>query len=128
MEPAEGASFLCSHWKFAKSQSYDYVVKLIERNGSAGVFVDGQIVAGITMNGSGMMTMLHTLEEHRNKGYAQMAMKYLIKILSSQNVVPCCTVESSNAPSIALQHKIGLKFSHQAYYFSRPDQCLFSTS
>jgi len=120
MEVVEGATFLRDHWKFATVGTLPYVLKLIQRNGSAGVFVDGKLVGGVTMNGSGMMTMLHTMNEYRHNGFAQMVMKYFIKILSAKNIMPCCTVEASNAPSIALQKKIGLKFSHETYYFTVP--------
>lgn len=89
------------------------------RNGSSGVFIDGKLVAGALQNGSGMISMLNTLPSFRHKGYAQLCMDYFVQYLLKDNLIPCCTVEMSNTASLALQRKIGLKPSHEAFYITR---------
>lgn len=73
----------------------------------------------IALNGSGMITMLFTMKEHRHKGYAQLCMNYLVQALLKDNLIPCCTVEMTNTASLSLQKKIGLKVSHEVSYISR---------
>ncbi|XP_021948945.1 uncharacterized protein LOC110846484 isoform X2 [Folsomia candida] len=115
----DGAKFLVENWPFARTGSHAYVRKLIERNCSSGVYVDNRLVCGAALNGSGMITMLHTLPEFRHKGYATLCMNYFVQTLFKDNLIPCCTVETTNIASISLQRKIGLQVSHDVSYIPR---------
>jgi hypothetical protein len=99
LDSINGAKFLVDNWPFAKSGSLSYVRKLIERNPSSGVYINGKLVSGAAMNGSGMITMLYTLPDFRLKGYAQLCMNYCAESLLKENLIPvsaCNMIEMMN--------------------------------
>jgi len=59
--------------------------------------------------GIGIISALYTLKEHRNKGYAKLAMQYLFKELAKSGIIPVLCVELVNQPSYKFHNNLGCK-------------------
>ncbi|CAG7726600.1 unnamed protein product [Allacma fusca] len=107
----EGLEFILKTWKYATEGSSDNVGKCLQRNVSAGVYVNNEIVAGVITDSHGLIGMLYSLNEVRGKGYGRLVMHQIIKESAANQLVPSCTVELRNGISMAFQEKIGLKIA-----------------
>ncbi|CAG7726602.1 unnamed protein product [Allacma fusca] len=107
----EGLEFFLKTWKYATEGSSDYVGKCLQRNVSAGVYTNNEIVTGVNLDGLGLIGMLYSLNEIRGKGYGRLVMHQIIKESAASQFVPSCTVELRNDISMAFQEKIGLKIA-----------------
>ncbi|XP_035710915.1 uncharacterized protein LOC118436594 [Folsomia candida] len=83
--------------------------RFIEKNESAGVYVDGLPVCGIVTRSFGILGPLSTLENHKRKGYASLTMQYVFKELAKSGIIPATQVVPRNTPSIKLHEKLGCK-------------------
>lgn len=94
------------------------VRKLLERITSpAGLYETetGKIICGICINDCGLMGMLHTLPEHRGKGYARLVVNQTMKSFATEfGAVPCSAVEIRNTQSVAFHESLGMTCSHFA--------------
>ncbi|CAL8104458.1 unnamed protein product [Orchesella dallaii] len=118
---AKGTRFICQTWKYSIPGKTDLAIeKLLRKNKSVGLYrrngsESGEILCGMLTNDCGLMGMLHTVPEHRGKGYATLVTKKLMKNLAAENgAVPCSAVEMRNYQSIAFHEKLGMNFSHYA--------------
>ena len=74
-----------------------------------GLFVSGSLVGFVGLHYEGGMGMLHVFSEYRRKGYGEMLELCDIDFALRKGELPYCHVFSSNAPSMALQEKLGLE-------------------
>jgi hypothetical protein len=109
----EGLAFILKTWKYASDGSSDYVQNCLQRNNSAGFYVNNQIVAGVIFEGHGVIGMLYSLNEFWGKGYARLVMHQLMKESAERQLVPACMVEQRNIASKTFQEKIGFKVAAQ---------------
>ncbi|CAG7726599.1 unnamed protein product [Allacma fusca] len=107
----KGMDFILKTWKYASDGSRDYVEKCLQRSNSAGVYVNGEIAAGVIFEGHGVIGMLYSLSEHRGKGFARLVMHQLMKESAENQLVPGCMVELRNDISKTFQEKIGFKIA-----------------
>jgi len=107
-----GVDFILSTWKYAKEGSRPYVEKIVERNESGAVYKDGKPVSAIVTVPDGLLAMLYTLNDHRKKGYAKVAVKYAMREQAMNGMTPCLTVELRNEPSKAFHESLGMKVAH----------------
>ena len=94
----------------------DEIVTLMREKGIFGILDGGELAAFIGRHDDGNMGMLQVLEDYRRRGYASRLEQYLIGYIKSLGRTPICDVYFDNAPSIALQRKLGLSES-SAYTF-----------
>lgn len=113
-----GTHFFVQTWKYRMKNSDVAIRKLLTNNLSAGVYIDGKVVCGTNVNGCGLIGMLHTMEEHRHKGFASLCTKFLVKSVASIGSFPCSAVEVNNLASNNFQLKNGFEFSHFADFIS----------
>lgn len=91
--------------------SEEYVRSRLRVGPTAGVFVDGQLVAwGLThleTDRVSMMGFLHVLDAHRGKGYAKAVGSHLIKDILGRGKIPALHVWVDNVPSLELTPRFG---------------------
>jgi len=90
-----------------------YVRSRIENGPTAGVYVDGELVAWdmthLETDDVVMMGFLHVLDAHRGKGYAKSVGSAVAKQVLAMGKTPCCHVYVDNAPSIKLTEDLGFR-------------------
>lgn len=84
------------------------VEKLMRDKGVFGAIEDGKLAGFIGRHGDGNMGMLEVLDGYRRRGIGEELEKFLINYIMTFGRVPICEVYTDNAPSIALQNKLGL--------------------
>ncbi len=89
----------------------DDVRALMRDKAVFGAIVDGKLAGFIGMHDDGNMGLLTVLEEYRRRGIGEALEKFLINYVMSFGRTPICDVFEENAPSIALQQKLGLVVS-----------------
>ncbi|CAL8109348.1 unnamed protein product [Orchesella dallaii] len=109
--PDKESQFILSTWKYVFDGAEIVVPKCIATNASAGVFIDGNCVAGVMTPGVGLISALYTFQEYRGKGYAKLTMKYCFKEFAKDGCIPCSTVEMRNERSVAFHQSLGVKVS-----------------
>lgn len=112
----EGVEFIVKTWKYSNDDTVDYVQKCVDRNISAGIYVDGKVVACALINFDGLTGMLYSLPEFRGQGFGRLVMHQLMKEAAQNGHFPCCCVEIKNEVSKAFQVKIGFKLVGQVNY------------
>jgi len=112
----EGLEFIYKNWKYSDDGTRVYLRRILRNIPSAGLYLEGNIVSGAVQASNGVMSMLHTQSEHRNKGYGVKVMRHLIKELLKAGLSPCSVAEIKNLASQKLHEKIGMVKSHDVDY------------
>ena len=83
----------------------------IDQFPSAGVFLkkDNQLVSWVTNHPPYGLSRLHTLDEHRRKGYAAVAVRYMTKRMAQAGYIPCLGIITRNSASKSLFESIGFR-------------------
>lgn len=91
--------------------SGDHTLKMIQEDlaqrPSAAVFIDGKPVSWALQHPDGTIGMMHTLEEHRHKGYARDTTFGMIKALLDQGEIPTVQIVETNTASQQLAKSCG---------------------
>lgn len=93
-----------------KSGGYgaDETAALMRDKGVFGALVDGNLAGFIGRHRDGNMGMLEVRSEFRRRGIGEELQKFLIGYIMTFGRIPICDVYADNAPSLALQEKLGL--------------------
>lgn len=83
----------------------------ISRNESGAVYIHSEPVCGVIFHAFGMLSALYTLPSQRQRGYAQVAMKFAFKQLSTSGIFPASAVDVRNSASRAFHNKLGCEES-----------------
>ncbi|ODM91826.1 Glycine N-acyltransferase-like protein 3 [Orchesella cincta] len=123
LSPLEGTQFLTKNWQYSKAGTDIFIRKCIENHVSAGVFVKngdntGEFVCGVINPGFGLASSLVTHPDYRRKGYASLAMKYLIKNLAKNGFHPCWDVEMSETAAVAFHKSLNPQIIAKVDYVS----------
>jgi len=104
--------------KVAKVWAYDwdateYVKARIENGPSAGVFIDGELVAWnlthFETDRVSAMGMLVVLPSHRGKGYAESVTIDVARQVLAAGRIPLCHIYEDNQASLAMSEGLGFK-------------------
>lgn len=113
----------------AASQMYrftvDDAIKHIRLGLVYGGFDRGNMVALIGLHYQGSMGLLEVKQSCRRKGYGEFMEKFLINCQLEKGLIPYCQIIEDNAPSLALQSKLGLDVSNNKLFWmrkKRPDE------
>lgn len=101
----EDAGTVVRNWKYAKEFTTEYIQKIIRELPSGGVFYKGELVSYILNSAYGVAAFLHTDDKHRRKGYAKLAMLFLLNEMKASGLIPVSTVEAQNEGSIKLHYQ-----------------------
>ena len=106
------AHFISQHWNYFKPLDRLQYLKYVFQNLiSVGVFLESnphQPVSWGFQSNFGSMNAIHTLEEHRRKGYNRMATLCLMEKILKDGMIPVAGVNIQNTPSIKLLSELGL--------------------
>lgn len=105
----QGVPFLTDNWHYryisSRENVNEAVRKCIEGPVTGGVYVKNDkgeetLVCGAVFAGNGQLGMLHTLSDHRRKGYAGLVTKYIFKEMAKQGLHPCVGGELGNDAAV----------------------------
>ncbi|XP_057372908.1 uncharacterized protein LOC130693732 [Daphnia carinata] len=110
LEPCH-AQLVYDHWGYNAHTRVEYIRQEIELLPSAGVFLkeNDELVSWMTCHPPNGMSRLHTLEEHRRRGYASLVTQYLSKRVAQSAVVPCVNIVLGNTASFKFFDSMGFK-------------------
>ena len=98
--------------EYAKSGAAGYtteqVAELMRTKGVFGAIVDGKLAGFIGRHSDGNMGMLEVYENFRRRGLGMTLTRFMMAYIMTFGRTPVCDVFIKNAPSIALQHKLGM--------------------
>ena len=84
---------------------------------SAGVYLKStdQLVAWMNLHPPNGMSRLHTLEEHRRKGYASLLTQYLSKRMAQAGHLPYAHVSVGNTASEQVFIQLGFRWQRSLF-------------
>lgn len=82
--------------------------KTLRGKGVFGAFIDSKLAGFIGRHSDGSMGMLTVFDEYKRRGIGAGLEKFLINYVMTFGRTPYCDVYVDNAPSLALQEKLGL--------------------
>lgn len=96
-----------SHYTYAESASESYFMQRIQAFGGYGVEVEGELVGWILTHDDGALGVLHVLESHRGRGFAEALTRKLCVELRGKDILPTLGILPENHASMALALKLG---------------------
>ncbi len=109
LDTRKGVALLLNGWKYTRPGTQEYANDIVENGISSGVYVDGHPAAGTLLNSNGLFGMLYTGRDYRNKGYAKMCLKSLMKELGSKGFVVASGAECQNTASNQFHESVGMR-------------------
>lgn len=103
------APIVYKYWPYKPIATVENVMDQIANFPSAGVFLkeNDQLVSWMVFQMPWGMGKLHTLEEHRKKGYASLVTKYMSKRMAQSGYIPYVNIEPGNNASVAFFESVG---------------------
>ena len=111
LEPCHGKQ-VHDYWPYKAYYRVDDVVDEIEKLPSAGVFLKdtNELVSWIMCHPPSGMSRLHTLENHRHRGYATLVTQYLSKRIAQTGCIPFVNIMTDNNASRKFFESMGFIF------------------
>ena len=110
LEP-DHAKFICEFWNFCELQDrINYFEYLIKDCNSVGIFLKSdpsQPVSWVVLANYGHIVHIHTVQEHRRKGYSRLAVLTLMQQMLEAGLTPILEISSKNVPSVELNSSLG---------------------
>ncbi len=106
----EDAALVTRHWAYGEDETYP--LSRIVGAPTACIRVGGRPVAWALIHFDGSMGMVHTLDEHRRKGFARAVVSALVEARFRAGRTPYCFIVDGNDTSVRLFE--GLGFFRQA--------------
>ena len=105
------AQMVYDHWPYRESTRVEYMADEIQQFPSAGVFLkeSNELVSWMMIHLPNGMSRLHTLEQHRRKGYAAIVTKYLSKVMAQFGLVPFVNILLGNTASLKFFESMGFQ-------------------
>jgi ribosomal protein S18 acetylase RimI-like enzyme len=110
----EDAKIVHEYWPYGEPGNLQYVLERIDRGITAGLRLDGTLVAWGLTHSSGAMGFLHVLDEHRRRGYAQAVTAHLVAEIRRRGRTPFVYIDVSNTASVGLAERFGMVQVEQA--------------
>ncbi|CAG9762622.1 unnamed protein product [Ceutorhynchus assimilis] len=116
---AKDVPLIMSLWEHTYAAATQKRLNFIKLTPGYGLYLKSnhQLVAWVTSSCLGQIASLHTLKEHRNKGYGTVVLKAMIKSLAENGFDACATVHIGNTASEALMKKLGFKIINRCRFF-----------
>ena len=113
----EDANVVYENSEYKDYISIEYVKDCIIRGISAGLLENNKLVSWAITQDDGAIGYLHTLDEHRKKGYGYNVTLSMIDQVRKNNDLPFANVLPSNERSINLLLKLGFRESKKIHWF-----------
>lgn len=111
------AAYLHAHSSYQALTSPDYIRTRIQQGPSAGIYVEGKLLAWALTHDDAAIGFLHVLEAHRRKGYGYALTAYLINQLRERGQLPFVHIEEQNLKSLSLAKKLGFCEDRRVHWF-----------
>lgn len=110
LEPCH-AQTAYDHWTYKNMSTVENFVLGINQLPSVGVFLkeNDELVTWMMCNPPFGMSRLFTLENHRRRGYAKLAVQYLSKTMAQAGLIPFVHIVVENESSYKLFQSLGFK-------------------
>lgn len=105
----EDAELIDKYYPYSGEHTLKMIREDIALRPSAAVFINNAPVAWALQHPDGTIGMMHTLEEHRNKGYARDTTFGMIQALLERGETPVVQIAESNQASQALAKSCGFE-------------------
>lgn len=107
----EHAEMIAENW--LDEDAVDYVRSRIEKGPTAGIYIDGELVAWdmthLETDDVVMLGFLHVREPHRGKGYGKTVATAMLEKVFASGRMPVCHVFQDNQVSINLSEEMGFR-------------------
>lgn len=101
------AELVDRYYPYSGDHTLEMIRDDIQNRPSAAVFHGGEPVAWALQHPDGTIGMMHTLEEHRHKGYARDTTFGMIQALLARDEIPMVQIADNNTASQALAKSCG---------------------
>lgn len=112
------ASFISESYNYCKLQDrVQYFTYLIEHCFSVGLFLEADLsqpVSWALLSNYGHIIHIHTVKEHRRKGYSRMTMLCLMQQILEADMTPVLEINVHNAASVKLNTGLGFIESYDS--------------
>jgi GNAT superfamily N-acetyltransferase len=111
------AQIVFDYWPYKSSTSVENIADELIQLPSAGVYLKAtdQLVAWMNFHPPNGMSRLHTLEQHRRKGYATLLTRYLSKRVAQSGHSPYVLILVGNTASERFFQHLGFHFQSINY-------------
>lgn len=110
----EWAPWVQAH--YSQEMDLDYMEQSIRR-GMLGAFVDGACAGFVGFHDEGSIGMLEVLPEYRRRGLGKVLQLAAIRLALERGKLAFGQVVEDNAPSLALQKKLGMSLSREKLFW-----------
>ncbi len=104
------SDFIFTHSDYKKYTSIDYIKDRLQREFSAGLLKNDQLVAWGFTHDDGALGFLHVLPDYRKQGLGEQVLLSLVQQRRVKNQPVFCNIVPGNLPSINLVKKLGFEF------------------
>lgn len=105
------------NYPYRGSRSIDEITDNLTRRPSSAIFIDGEPVCWVMLHDDYSMGIMHTMDDHRRKGYAVDVTIDLCRRLIEQNEIPFLQIVETNQQSPGLALKCGFVPYAQVTWF-----------
>ncbi|XP_065913918.1 glycine N-acyltransferase-like protein 3 isoform X2 [Dysidea avara] len=109
---SDHAKVICGSWNYCElPDRIKYFEYLIKNCNSVGVFLKSDIskpVSWAVLANYGHIIHIHTVQEHRRKGYSRIVMLNLMKQMLEVGMTPILEISEKNTASVQLNTSLGL--------------------
>ena len=103
----EDIDLIDSTWPYRHSRSPKYFERLIENKYGYGIYVNNALTCWCLINESGNLLHLYTVKDHRQKGYAELALKLISNVLIKDGKIVSAYCLEDNDGALNLFKKAG---------------------
>lgn len=112
----EWANYLFAHYLYKKYSSRDYIRERLEKGISAGIMINKQLVSWGLTHDDNSIGMIHTLDNFRRKGYAEVVLRSLIQKKRELKRTVFLNTEPENVNPQYLVKKLGFQFDRITHW------------
>ena len=111
-----GAPYVCEHYSKSDIGGLEHIRQAIGA-GMLGAFVDGTLAGFAGFHGEGSIGLLEVLPAYRRRGLGEALLRGAVRLALERGQYAFGQVLIDNAPSLALQKKVGMTLSEQPLYW-----------
>ncbi len=112
----EWAPYVCEHYSKSDIGGLEHIRQAIGA-GMLGAFVDGTLAGFAGFHGEGSIGLLEVLPAYRRRGLGEALLRGAVRLALERGQYAFGQVLIDNAPSLALQKKVGMTLSEQPLYW-----------
>ena len=112
----EWAPYVCEHYSKSDIGGLEHIRQAIGA-GMLGAFVDGTLAGFAGFHGEGSIGLLEVLPAYRRRGLGEALLRGAVRLALERGQYAFGQVLIDNAPSLALQKKVGMTVAREPLYW-----------